>query len=285
MQHLAIVFGDIRDGEDVLVRLHTENVAGDVFSAARPVRRFMEKIASAKRGVIVYLREGSVGVGPQTTIASSAMAAKAMNRPRPATANGWKSASAHRSSRSRHQFDPADGVPRASLCRPRRLRHQDRPHGAHLMFVLHVGPHKTATTWLQHNFHANAALSKTRLALSPDGRTRARRPSRSLRPSRPNPGRRLRKSRRNPPHRGEGARPGPEPASVVRGFRNWTPEHIERLRDLVGQDMRIVYCLRDPASLFYSFWAQKIKTARNRRFRPIESGTSKSRRSRGSSIR
>ncbi|MDH6266589.1 3,4-dihydroxy 2-butanone 4-phosphate synthase/GTP cyclohydrolase II [Rhizobium sp. SG_E_25_P2] len=63
MQHLAIVYGDIRDGEDVLVRLHTENVAGDVFSAARPVSKFMEKIASAKRGVIVYLREGSVGVG------------------------------------------------------------------------------------------------------------------------------------------------------------------------------------------------------------------------------
>ncbi|MGS7457465.1 hypothetical protein, partial [Mycobacterium tuberculosis] len=29
------------------------------------------------------------------------------------------------------------------------------------MFVLHVGPHKTATTWLQRNFHHNAgALEK-----------------------------------------------------------------------------------------------------------------------------
>jgi 3,4-dihydroxy 2-butanone 4-phosphate synthase/GTP cyclohydrolase II len=63
MQHLAVVFGDIRDGENVLVRLHTENVAGDVFSAGRPVSRFMEKIGGEGRGVIVYLREGSVGVG------------------------------------------------------------------------------------------------------------------------------------------------------------------------------------------------------------------------------
>ena len=29
------------------------------------------------------------------------------------------------------------------------------------MFVLHVGPHKTATTWIQTNLHANAgALEK-----------------------------------------------------------------------------------------------------------------------------
>ena len=31
MQHLAVVFGDIRDGEDVPVRLHSEDVVADVF--------------------------------------------------------------------------------------------------------------------------------------------------------------------------------------------------------------------------------------------------------------
>ncbi len=63
MQHLAVVFGDIRDGEEVLVRLHMESVADDVFGAPRPVDRFMRRITEAGRGVIVYLREGSVGVG------------------------------------------------------------------------------------------------------------------------------------------------------------------------------------------------------------------------------
>ncbi len=63
MQHLAIVFGDIRDGEDIPVRLHPENVTDDVFGAASPVSRYMETIAASGRGVIVYLREGSVGVG------------------------------------------------------------------------------------------------------------------------------------------------------------------------------------------------------------------------------
>jgi 3,4-dihydroxy 2-butanone 4-phosphate synthase / GTP cyclohydrolase II len=63
MQHLAVVFGDIRDGENVLVRLHMENVAGDVFGNPRPVDRFMARMTEEGRGVIVYLREGSVGVG------------------------------------------------------------------------------------------------------------------------------------------------------------------------------------------------------------------------------
>jgi 3,4-dihydroxy 2-butanone 4-phosphate synthase / GTP cyclohydrolase II len=63
MQHLAVVFGDIRDGEDIPVRLHLENVASDVFGTDRSIGRYMDKIAEAKRGIIIYLREGSVGVG------------------------------------------------------------------------------------------------------------------------------------------------------------------------------------------------------------------------------
>ncbi|KQQ38029.1 MULTISPECIES: 3,4-dihydroxy-2-butanone-4-phosphate synthase [Rhizobium/Agrobacterium group] len=67
MQHVAIVFGDIRDGVDIPVRLHLEDVARDVFGAARSVDRYMAKIADEGRGVIIYLREGSVGVGASTT--------------------------------------------------------------------------------------------------------------------------------------------------------------------------------------------------------------------------
>jgi 3,4-dihydroxy 2-butanone 4-phosphate synthase/GTP cyclohydrolase II len=62
MQHLAIVFGDIRDGEDVPVRLHLEDVVSDVFGAEYRLRDIMRAMGEKKRGVIVYLREGSVGV-------------------------------------------------------------------------------------------------------------------------------------------------------------------------------------------------------------------------------
>ena len=65
MQHLAVVYGDIRDGEDVPVRLHSENVARDVFGKPADLSSIMQKMGREKRGVIVYLREGSVGVGHQ----------------------------------------------------------------------------------------------------------------------------------------------------------------------------------------------------------------------------
>ncbi|MBB4064423.1 3,4-dihydroxy-2-butanone-4-phosphate synthase [Gellertiella hungarica] len=67
MHHVAIVFGDIRDGQDIPVRLHLENVGADVFGANRQIDRIMERIAAEGRGVIVYLREGSVGVGQSET--------------------------------------------------------------------------------------------------------------------------------------------------------------------------------------------------------------------------
>ncbi|MCO6409600.1 3,4-dihydroxy-2-butanone-4-phosphate synthase [Hoeflea alexandrii] len=67
MHHLAVVFGDIRDGVNVPVRLHQESVVNDVFSKKAPMNAIMEKMAAEGRGVVIYLREGSVGVGPQAS--------------------------------------------------------------------------------------------------------------------------------------------------------------------------------------------------------------------------
>ena len=65
MHHLAIVFGDIRDGEDVPVRLHSEDVVSDVFGTSHRLDAVMKSMGERRRGVIVYLREGSVGVAHQ----------------------------------------------------------------------------------------------------------------------------------------------------------------------------------------------------------------------------
>lgn len=62
MQHLAVVFGDIRDGVDIPVRLHPESVVADVFGKDSQLDDVMATMAREGRGVIVYLREGSVGV-------------------------------------------------------------------------------------------------------------------------------------------------------------------------------------------------------------------------------
>jgi 3,4-dihydroxy 2-butanone 4-phosphate synthase/GTP cyclohydrolase II len=61
-QHLAIVYGDVGDGKNVLVRLYREAIVEDVFGAGHGLDRLMKRIADAGRGVIVYLREGAVGV-------------------------------------------------------------------------------------------------------------------------------------------------------------------------------------------------------------------------------
>ncbi len=62
MHHLAVVWGDIRDGRDVPVRLHLESVVDDVFGKAPSVERLIKRFDNTGRGVIVYLRDGSAGV-------------------------------------------------------------------------------------------------------------------------------------------------------------------------------------------------------------------------------
>ncbi len=62
MHHLAVIYGDVRDGHNVPVRLQIESVLDDAFGASDTLSRAMKQIAETGRGVIVYLREGSVGV-------------------------------------------------------------------------------------------------------------------------------------------------------------------------------------------------------------------------------
>jgi len=60
--HLAMVMGDVRTDEPVLVRVHTENVTCDMFGSLIDDTGFqlhtaLEKIAAAGRGVVLYLRQ------------------------------------------------------------------------------------------------------------------------------------------------------------------------------------------------------------------------------------
>jgi GTP cyclohydrolase II len=67
-EHLALVMGDIRDRENVLVRVHSECFTGDVLGSRRcdcgeQLRRSIEMIAEAGAGVVVYLRQEGRGIG------------------------------------------------------------------------------------------------------------------------------------------------------------------------------------------------------------------------------
>jgi 3,4-dihydroxy 2-butanone 4-phosphate synthase/GTP cyclohydrolase II len=65
--HLALVMGDVAGGDPVLVRVHTENVPGDVFGSTLDDSGFqlqtaLEKIAAAGRGVVLYLKQREHGL-------------------------------------------------------------------------------------------------------------------------------------------------------------------------------------------------------------------------------
>ena len=59
--HVALVAGDIGDGEDVLVRVHSECLTGDVFGSKRcdcglQLHAALQRISDEGRGVVLYLR-------------------------------------------------------------------------------------------------------------------------------------------------------------------------------------------------------------------------------------
>ncbi|NBN64336.1 3,4-dihydroxy-2-butanone-4-phosphate synthase [Microvirga tunisiensis] len=75
MHHVAVIYGDILDGRNVPVRLQLESVLDDVFGAAQPLDAVMRKFSDRGRGVVIYLREGSVGVARQSRRARSELEA------------------------------------------------------------------------------------------------------------------------------------------------------------------------------------------------------------------
>ncbi len=60
-EHVAFVMGDIGDGEEVLTRVHSECLTGDVFGSLRcdcgnQLDRALELVAAEGRGVVLYIR-------------------------------------------------------------------------------------------------------------------------------------------------------------------------------------------------------------------------------------
>ncbi|MFD4986876.1 bifunctional 3,4-dihydroxy-2-butanone-4-phosphate synthase/GTP cyclohydrolase II [Streptomyces sp. NPDC058372] len=61
VEHVALVHGDLGDGEDILVRLHSECLTGDIFHSLRcdcgpQLQKSMDRVVEDGRGVVVYLR-------------------------------------------------------------------------------------------------------------------------------------------------------------------------------------------------------------------------------------
>jgi 3,4-dihydroxy 2-butanone 4-phosphate synthase/GTP cyclohydrolase II len=66
--HVALVKGNVSDGEPVLCRIHSECLTGDVFGSKKcdcgeQLETALEKIAEEGRGVLVYMRQEGRGIG------------------------------------------------------------------------------------------------------------------------------------------------------------------------------------------------------------------------------
>ncbi len=67
-EHIALVMGEVRGRKDVLVRLHSSCMTGDIFGSYRcdcgpQLERAFEKVAKAGRGIILYMDQEGRGIG------------------------------------------------------------------------------------------------------------------------------------------------------------------------------------------------------------------------------
>ncbi len=66
--HVALVKGDLGDGENVLCRVHSECLTGDTFGSLRcdcgqQLRNAMTQVEQEGRGIILYMRQEGRGIG------------------------------------------------------------------------------------------------------------------------------------------------------------------------------------------------------------------------------
>lgn len=122
--------------------------------------------------------------------------------------------------------------------------------------VLHIGPHKTGSTYVQHALADNRQALRRAGWLYPEFGTPANMPGHHLLA-----------------HEAETYLTASEIAKLRRevgdskkmvlsaeGFCNWPNDHFQSLADQLGAHrVRLLYYLRDPYEQFYSYWKERVR--------------------------
>ncbi len=95
MKHLALTRGEIGPEDEVLVRVHSECLTGDVFGSERcdcgdQLHKAMEMVAECGKGVIVYMHQEGRGIGIVNKIKAYELQEKGMDTVEANIALGFK---------------------------------------------------------------------------------------------------------------------------------------------------------------------------------------------------